>query len=163
MSVDRRHQRKRPYIKFSFIYQQGIFDVLLYDIGSIFGKVWTNFSLYFVQVFEYLDSSSTIRVFSWLDNPYVISTFFGKILKGEMFYTILNVEGQWYAVKHICTKSSTILLHISKKRFFVCNDIVVFQFTIDTYIQGINAPFTKCFVLLIIAYHDKTLFFKFLS
>jgi len=81
MPINRRHQRKGPNIKLSLIYEQRVFDVLLYDIGSICAQVWSDFPLYFVQVFEYLDSAPTIRVFSWFDDPYVGSTFFGKFLE----------------------------------------------------------------------------------
>jgi len=55
-----------------------------------------------------------------------------------MLYTILNVEGQWHAVENICPKPCTILLHISKKRLFVRDYIVVFQLTIDTDIKRVK-------------------------
>lgn len=69
-----------PYIELSVLVKKRFFDILLDDISFLSSIGMFLLLLYdvvkFINFIDYSDSLSSIRKFSWLDDPYVLGAIF---------------------------------------------------------------------------------------
>lgn len=80
--VDRAHQGKTPNVELTVLVEEGLLDILLYDVTSlntVYGSILYQ-ALDVIKVFAHLDSTAPVCVLSWLDDPQLFAKL-GQLVK----------------------------------------------------------------------------------